>query len=120
MREKSNCSTTRANAVAITAAALLVDGEGTLRVAPRIGIGGSLAAPPLPHHRTYGSVYGGSVGCTHHAGAMRSTPSRSQNLFGRPMLSATLRLSRQGPWREPTVLLASSGSTPRLPSSATR
>ena len=27
---------------------------------PWIGIGGSLAAPPLPHHRTYGSVYGGS------------------------------------------------------------
>lgn len=27
-----------------------------------IGIGGSLAAPPLPHHRTYGSVSGGSVG----------------------------------------------------------
>src|SRR5580704_541242 len=27
-----------------------------------IGIGGSLAAPPLPHHRTYGSVYGGSRG----------------------------------------------------------
>jgi hypothetical protein len=26
-----------------------------------IGIGGSLTAPPLPHHRTYGSVYGGSV-----------------------------------------------------------
>ncbi len=26
-----------------------------------IGIGGSLAAPPLPHHRTYGSVYGGSA-----------------------------------------------------------
>src|SRR6266404_5562313 len=30
------------------------------RFAPMIGIGGSLAAPPLPHHRTYGSVYGGS------------------------------------------------------------
>ena len=27
----------------------------------QIGIGGSLAAPPLPHHRTYGSVYGGSL-----------------------------------------------------------
>src|SRR6266849_6735594 len=26
-----------------------------------IGIGESLAAPPLPHHRTYGSVYGGSA-----------------------------------------------------------
>ena len=29
--------------------------------AAQIGIGGSLAAPPLPHHRTYGSVSGGSV-----------------------------------------------------------
>ena len=27
----------------------------------RIGIGGRLTTPPLPHHRTYGSVYGGSV-----------------------------------------------------------
>jgi hypothetical protein len=33
-----------------------------------IGIGGSLAAPPLPHHRTYGSVYGGSRG---YANALR-------------------------------------------------
>src|SRR3979490_808608 len=30
---------------------------------------GSLAAPPLPHHRTYGSVYGGSRG---YANALRS------------------------------------------------
>ena len=28
----------------------------------KIGIGGSLAAPPLPHHRAYGSVHGGSAG----------------------------------------------------------
>src|SRR3981081_4303331 len=27
---------------------------------PEIGIGGSLSAPPLPHHRAYGSVHGGS------------------------------------------------------------
>ena len=27
----------------------------------KIGIGGSLAAPPLPHHRAYGSVHGGSL-----------------------------------------------------------
>ena len=26
-----------------------------------IGIGGSLSAPPLPHHRAYGSVHGGSA-----------------------------------------------------------
>jgi len=30
-------------------------------VAGLIGIGGGFAASPLPHHRTYGSVYGGSV-----------------------------------------------------------
>jgi hypothetical protein len=30
--------------------------------ASAIGIGGSLAASPLPHHRTYGSVSGDSVG----------------------------------------------------------
>jgi hypothetical protein len=29
---------------------------------PVIGIGGGLAAAPLPHHRAYGSVHGGSVG----------------------------------------------------------
>src|SRR5258707_8944930 len=34
-----------------------------------IGIGGSLATPPLPHHRTYGSVYGGSRS---YANALRS------------------------------------------------
>src|SRR5258705_2988558 len=40
-----------------------------VRKVPEIGIGGSLAAPPLPHHRTYGSVYGGSRS---YANALRS------------------------------------------------
>ena len=31
------------------------------RLQPLIGIGGSLATSPLPHHRTYGSVSGGSM-----------------------------------------------------------
>ena len=35
----------------------------TFHNVPLIGIGGSLSAPPLPHHRTYGSVYGGSRSC---------------------------------------------------------
>lgn len=26
-----------------------------------IGIGGRLATPPLPHHRAYGAVHGGST-----------------------------------------------------------
>src|SRR5712664_4391372 len=42
------------------------------RNVPMIGIGGSLAAPPLPHHRTYGSVYGGSRS---YANALRSNDS---------------------------------------------
>src|SRR5882762_6379097 len=43
-----------------------------VRFVPKIGIGGSLAAPPLPHHRTYGSVYGGSRS---YANALRSNDS---------------------------------------------
>ena len=34
----------------------LVRRNAVRRFGPKIGIGGSLAAPPLPHHRTYGSV----------------------------------------------------------------
>jgi RNA-directed DNA polymerase len=30
-------------------------------LAREIGIGGAVARSPLPHHRTYGTVYGGSV-----------------------------------------------------------
>src|SRR6266480_8008024 len=41
-----------------------------------IGIGGSLAAPPLPHHRTYGSVYGGSRS---YADALRSSVSAGRS-----------------------------------------
>src|SRR2546422_4549718 len=85
-----------------------------------IGIGGSLAAPPLPHHRTYGSVYGGSVGYTPLTFWTRSTPSQSQNLFGSAMLSATLRLRRHGPCRVAMVRTASSRFTPRFINSATR
>src|SRR6266567_8604237 len=38
-----------------------VSKRGGLETVIAIGIGGSLATPPLPHHRTYGSVYGGSL-----------------------------------------------------------
>src|SRR5260370_34700534 len=42
-----------------------------VRFAPMIGIGGSLAAPPLPHHRAYGSVHGGSRSCANTIDACR-------------------------------------------------
>ena len=34
---------------------------GNERDAPKIGIGGHLAVPSLPHHRAYGSLPGGST-----------------------------------------------------------
>src|ERR1700689_4350581 len=36
-------------------------GHSPVAHAHMIGIGGRIAPPPLPHHRTYGSVYGGSI-----------------------------------------------------------
>ena len=35
--------------------ATFADARGNGRDAPKIGIGGHLAVPPLPHHRAYGS-----------------------------------------------------------------
>ena len=42
--------------------------EGPKHKVAAIGIGGSLAAPPLPHHRAYGSVHGGSRSCANTIG----------------------------------------------------
>src|SRR5580704_5565264 len=61
------------------------------------GIGGSLAAPPLPHHRTYGSVSGGSADYADRGAATEAKPSELKKLFGRAMVSAGLFASRQGP-----------------------
>jgi hypothetical protein len=49
-----------------------------------IGIGGDFAAPPLPHHRTYGSVYGGSV-ILALAGWRFRTPSADDGFTARPV-----------------------------------
>src|SRR6202043_3928546 len=51
----------------------IADQAGHVGFVPRhkvaaIGIGGSLAAPPLPHHRAYGSVHGGSRSCANTIG----------------------------------------------------
>jgi hypothetical protein len=47
-----------------------------------IGIGGSLAAPPLPHHRTCGSAYGGSVTWAVRAGGSLTCPTAVSPLPG--------------------------------------
>src|SRR5690242_4016487 len=85
-----------------------------------IGIGGRLATPPLPHHRTYGSVSGGSVDYAGCGVATEAKPSELRKTVGRAMVSAGLLLSRQGPCGLPAVLAARSWPTPRRRNSAKR
>jgi hypothetical protein len=68
-----------------------------------IGIGGSLATPPLPHHRTYGSVYGGSTDYADREAATEARPIEPKKRFGKAMVSAGLFASRQGPCGLPAV-----------------
>src|SRR4051794_3050025 len=86
----------------------------------QIGIGVSLAAPPLPHHRTYGPVYGGSADYATGAAATEGRPSDLRTALERAMFSAGLWLSRQGPCGAPAVCAAKSWPTPRRRSSAKR
>jgi hypothetical protein len=69
----------------------------------QIGIGGRLAASPLPHHRTYGSVYGGSVDYAGLGAAMEAKPSDLKKTVCKAMLSAGLAANRQGPCGLPAV-----------------
>src|SRR5260370_137667 len=85
-----------------------------------IGIGGSLAAPPLPHHRTYGSVYGGSVEYAAFGTATEGKPRERKKPIGIAMVSAGLLLSRQGPCGLPAVCAVRSRPTPRRRSLAKR
>jgi hypothetical protein len=55
-----------------------------VRFRRQIGIGGDFAVPPLPHHRTYGSVYGGSV-ILALAGWRFRTPSADDGFTARPV-----------------------------------
>ncbi len=84
----------------------------------QIGIGGRLATPPLPHHRTYGSVSGGSVDYANCGVATEAKPSERKKRVGRAMASAGLLLSRHGPCGLPAVWAARSRPTPRRRSSA--
>src|SRR5438128_2032424 len=85
-----------------------------------IGIGGSLTTPPLPHHRTYGSVSGGSVAYADGGTATEARPSEPKKPVGSAMVSAGLFASRQGPCGLPAVCAARSRPTPRRRSSANR
>src|SRR5476651_2718363 len=57
MQTRSICNWTHvARMTAIGATAVLPGAPAKVSSPPEIGIGGRLAAPPLPHHRAYGSV----------------------------------------------------------------
>src|SRR5437879_7617257 len=81
---------------------------------------GSLATPPLPHHRTYGSVYGGSVDYVVLSTATEVRPSGPKNAIGMAILRAGLFAGRQGPCGLPAVCAARSRPTPQRRSSANR
>src|SRR5690242_9933067 len=93
---------------------------GSERRDRQIGIGGSLAASPLPHHRTYGSVSGDSVDYAGCCAATEAKPSALKNAIGMAMVSAGLFASRQGPCGLPAVCAARSRPTPQRRSSAKR
>src|SRR5713101_8540527 len=57
--QKRKCPGSRGTSV-LPSGADIVSLPRHVSLVTMIGIGGRLAAPPLPHHRTYGSVYGGS------------------------------------------------------------
>src|SRR5713226_10022804 len=88
--------------------------------AAAIGIGGSLAAPPLPHRRTYGSVYGGSLDYVVTGLARKHRPIDLKQLIGMAVWSARLTASRQGPCGLPAVVAARTRPTPQRRSSAKR
>jgi hypothetical protein len=67
-----------------------------------IGIGGRVAHPPLPHHRTCGSAYGGSEGYVRPSYSC-GRPRESKYAVGSARCRAGLLATRQGPHTLPAV-----------------
>ena len=89
--------------------------EAAVLARAMIGIGGGLAAPPLPHHRAYGSVHGGSSDQAAF-GTNGGRPSAASVLLDRAMFRAGLAAIRQGPCALDAVCAASRRGTPLLDS----
>ncbi len=81
-----------------------------------IGIGEDLAILPLPHHRAYGAVHGGSMNKFRHP-ARDGSPKLLKTLAGRASDSAGVFDRRHGPCALLLVFHASRTDTPRLRSS---
>ena len=71
-----------------------------------IGIGGSLAAPPLPHHRAYGSVHGGSTDLGDRAAFDRSKAEPGEE-------GVRHRVGERGTVADPPWAMRAAGSTHR-------
>ena len=71
-----------------------------------IGIGGSLAAPPLPHHRAYGSVHGGSTDLSDRAVFDRSKAEPGEE-------GVRHRVGERGTVADPPWAMGAAGSTRR-------
>src|SRR6476661_7744371 len=86
----------------------------------QIGIGGSLAAPPLPHHRAYGSVHGGSTAYVLIIVRSWGTSSCAMNLTVRASWTTGWVAIAQGPRDDDAASAARPRGTPRDCSSRVR
>ena len=79
-----------------------------------IGIGGRLAASPLPHHRAYGSVPRRFGRVSSQGRSRGGNPSEAKNAPGSAQHSAAVRVARHGPRLPRAVRNASLLFAPRL------
>src|ERR1022692_4418339 len=76
-----------------------------------IGIGAAVTRRPLPHHRAYGSVHGGSRRLREQSSHNDGSPSDLKYAFESPTARALAFARYQGPRPLPAVLLASGSRT---------
>jgi hypothetical protein len=81
-----------------------------------IGIGAAAARRPLPHHRAYGSVHGGSRRLRQQSSNNEGRPSDLNYALERPTLRALVSARYQGPRPLPAILAASLGLIGLIPS----
>jgi Resolvase, N terminal domain len=73
---------------------------------------GRVTPPPLPHHRTCGSAYGGSADKSYNRAIIGGRPRETKWALGKAMLSAGDLAIRHGPWLLLAVRFARAYSTP--------
>src|SRR5437763_487959 len=85
-----------------------------------IGIGAAVTRRPLPHHRAYGSVHGGSSQLREPVPASEGNPRTRKYSLESPACNAVERDRRHGPWPLEAAWRARSAPTPNSIKAARR